>query len=244
MSGIHRLDPTRRVTRSRPGRFTRSRTLRLTLTVIATAALAFSAVGLLARAQAVTTIPRLVIAVGSTFIPLVAVAGLTFALMARRKALWVVGVFLVMATIAIQVKWYYFGKPTRAADSIELRILSSNLRKGRADAKEFVGLAKSDADVITVAELTPEAVQRFTDAGISEAFPYSLLNPTPLGPQSSGGVGIWSRYPLAPVSAPRHRNVTMPAAWIKVPQLEFEPLVASVHIMSPVAGVASQRRCK
>ena len=28
----------------------------------------------------------------------------------------------------------------------------------------------------------------------------------------------------------------MPAAWIKVPQLEFEPLVASVHIMSPVAG--------
>ena len=218
------------------GRAVQSRAFRIVLTVLAALALAFSAVGLVARAQAVTTIPRLVLAVGSTFIPLVAVAGLVFALASRRKALSILGVVLVMATIAIQVKWYYFGKPTRAEDYVELRVLSSNLRKGRADAAEFVALARSGADVITVAELTPEAVQRFDDAGIAATFPYSLLNPFPLGPQSSGGVGIWSRFPLTPVSAPRHRNVTMPAAWVKLPQLDFEPLVASVHIMSPVAG--------
>ena len=122
MSGTHPHGPT--------GRFTRSRALPITLTVLATVALAFSAIGLVARAQAVTTIPRLVLAVGSTFIPLVAVAGLTFALMARRKVLCMVGVVLVMATVALQVKWYYIGKPTRAADSVELRVLSSNLRKG------------------------------------------------------------------------------------------------------------------
>lgn len=214
----------------------RSSAVRTSATVLASIALAFSSVGLLARAQPVTTFPRLVLAVGSTFIPLVAVAGLAFALISRRTLLSILGVFLVTATIAIQVQWYYLGNPTHAPDSIELRMLSSNLRKGRADATEFVGLATSGADVVTVAELTPEAVQRLNDAGMAAAFPYALLNPIPLGPQSSGGVGIWSRYPLSPVSAPRHRNVTMPAAWVKLPELDFKPLVASVHIMSPVAG--------
>ena len=192
----------------------------------------FSAVALVFRAQPVSTIPRLVLAVGSTFVPLVALGGLVIAVLSRRVILAAIGIFLVTATVAIQVSWYYFGHQPGLGRYTEIRVLSSNLRYGRADAAEFVTLAAKNADVITVTELTPEAVDRYTQAGIRDQFPYSLLSPNP----GAGGIGLWSRYPLAPVSAPRHRGVKIPAARLKVPGVQEEPLLASVHVMSPVAG--------
>jgi endonuclease/exonuclease/phosphatase (EEP) superfamily protein YafD len=206
--------------------------LRAPATIIASLALAFSTVALVFRVQPVSTIPRLVLAVGSTFVPLIALTGLILALVSRRVVLSIVGVFLVTATVAIQVNWYYTGRQPRIDRYTDLRVLSSNLRYGRADPQTFVKLAKASADVITVAELTKEAVESFSQAGLEQAFPYSQLTPAP-GP---GGIGIWSRYPLAPVSAPRHRSVSMPAARVAVPGLRHQPLVASVHVQSPVSG--------
>lgn len=205
---------------------------RALVTAMAFSALAFSALALLFRAQPVSSIPRLVLAVGSTFVPLAAVIGLALAVASRRILLSSIGVLLVVASFAIQLNWYYVARPVHIGQSTDIRILSSNLRYGRADPQVFVGLAKQSADVITVSELTEEAVQRFSQTGINEAFPYSQLIPAP----DAGGIGLWSRYPLAPVSAPRHRNVKMPAARIEVPGVEFDPLVASVHVMSPVSG--------
>jgi endonuclease/exonuclease/phosphatase (EEP) superfamily protein YafD len=95
-----------------------------------------------------------------------------------------------------------------------------------------VKLAKENADVITVAELTPEAVERFNAAGLAETFPYSQLIPRP----GAGGIGLWSRYPLTEVTVPRHRSVSMPGGRIEVPGVELKPLVASVHVQSPVSG--------
>jgi endonuclease/exonuclease/phosphatase (EEP) superfamily protein YafD len=85
--------------------------------------------------------------------------------------------------------------------------------------------------VITVAELTSEAITRFTDGGIEETFPYSVLIPGP----GAGGIGLWSRYPLIPLSTLRHRGVSMPAARIQIPGVPYDPVLASVHIMSPVS---------
>ena len=209
-----------------------ARAVRVVAAVIAAAALLFSAVALVFRAQPVSTIPRLVLSVGSTFVPLVALGGLLVAVLSRRVILAIVGILLVTATVAVQVSWYYFGHQPRLDRYTEIRVLSSNLRYGRADAAQFVTLATQNADVITVAELTPEAVDRYVQAGITERFPYSLLSPGP----GAGGIGLWSRYPLAKVTAPRHRGAQMPAARIEVPGVQQEPLLASVHIMSPVAG--------
>jgi len=176
--------------------------------VTALIAVAFTATALLARAQPVTTIPRLILSVGSTFVPVLALLGLVLALLSRRILLTLIAVFLVTATLATQVSWYYLGRAPEINPHKDVRVLSSNLRYGRADATAFVGLAKSSADVITVAELTPEAVTRFTEAGIDDTFPHSLLLPGP----GAGGIGLWSRYPLTPLSASRHRGVQMPAA--------------------------------
>ena len=206
--------------------------LRGPATVLASAALAFSVVALIVRAQPVSSVPRLVLAVGATFVPLIAVTGLLLAVWCRRATLAVVGAVVVAVSLAVQVNWYYVGHPGRVEPYTELRILSSNLRYGLADPAEFVAVASRTADVITVAEMTAAAVQRFQDAGIAENFPYSHLLPAP----APGGTGIWSRYPLDPLTAPRHRNASMPAARVQVPGVAAEPLVASVHIMSPVAG--------
>lgn len=211
----------------------RGRTLRpLTVTVIVLL-LAFTAVSLVIRAQPVSSLTRLFLAVGATFVPLAALTALTLALLARRWVLAAFGVLFLTATLSIQANWYFVGNPVPiAGPSVEVRVLSSNLRYGRAAPDGFVKLAVENADVITVSELTPEAVERFNRAGLGETFPHFQLDPRP----RAGGIGIWSRYPLTEVTAPRRRSVKMPAARIKVPGVEFRPLVASVHIQSPVSG--------
>jgi len=206
--------------------------LRAAATAISILLLGFSAVGLLLRTQPVRSIPLLVISVGSTFVPLIALVGLVLAVASRRVLLSLIGCVLLAVTVAVQVSWYYVGHPSYNGRFTDVRVLSSNLRYGLADGPQFVGLAKDNADVIAVAELTPEAVERFRQQGIEDAFPYSLLRPV-AGP---GGIGIWSRYPITPLSAVGHRRALMPAARVKVPGLQFEPVVASVHVMSPVAG--------
>jgi len=211
-----------------------SSTVRIVTTTLATTALLFAAVAMAFRYQPVTSIPRLVLSVGATFVPLIALVGLVTAVLARRPVLMILGAVLVSATLAIQVAWYYVGnnRHPEMGPYAEVRVLSSNLRYGRADPDEFVALASTSADVITVAELTPDAVDRYVAAGITKDFPYSVLKAAP----GAGGIGLWSRYPLTPLTAIRHRAVTMPAARVDVPGVTNKPVVASVHIMSPVAG--------
>ena len=63
---------------------------RLLPAILAVIALAFVAVALVARRQPVSTIPRLVLAVGSTFIPVVAVIALILAVLSRRVLLSII----------------------------------------------------------------------------------------------------------------------------------------------------------
>lgn len=206
--------------------------LRTFLTVVAALLLVVSALGVVFRVQPVSTMPQLIIAVGATFLPLAALTGLVLAVSCRRAVLAIIGVFLLVATTVVQFSWFFHGSPSRLAGAVDVRVLASNLRYGRADATEFVTLAKREADLISAVELTPEAVERFTQAGIESDFPYSYLKPGP-GP---GGIGIWSRYPVSPVTAPGHRAVSMPAVRVAIPGLPAKPLLAAVHVMSPLAG--------
>jgi endonuclease/exonuclease/phosphatase (EEP) superfamily protein YafD len=175
---------------------------------------------------------RLIIAVGATFLPLAALVGLVLAIVCRRPVLSIIGVFLLTATTVVQLSWYFFGSPEHVQRAAEVRVLSSNLRYGRADPAQFVSLATRDADLISAVELTPEAVERFKQAGIDAVFPYSYLKPG----SGAGGIGIWSRYPITPLTAPGHRGVRMPAVRVAVPGLPAEPVLAAVHVMSPLAG--------
>lgn len=204
------------------------------LTALAIIALTLCLLGFLVRAHAVTNIVELIGAVGSPYVLLIAMGGLAVSALCRRMVLSVVSIVVLTTSLAVQVPWYYFGSWVDVGSHAGIRILSSNLQKGHAYAPPFVGLAKDKADVIAVAELTPDEVQRFSRAGIEEAFPFFVLKPA----SGAGGTGIWSRFPLTPVELEKkhrpHTNVI--AARLQVPNARFDPLVASVHITSPVTA--------
>ncbi|SBS75847.1 Endonuclease/exonuclease/phosphatase [uncultured Mycobacterium sp.] len=200
------------------------------LTALAVAALSFSTLTLVVRALPISNLLGLVLTVGSPYAPFAALAGLLFSALSRRTFLTIIAVLVLTASAAIQIPRYYF---TRAAGTqfADIRLLSSNLRKGQANPTTFVDLAKDSADVVTVSELTPEAAQSFSQAGLDDAFPYSVLIPAP----GAGGIGLWSRYPVDAVSPGTHRNFTIAAARVRVPGVQLAPLVTSVHVFSPVS---------
>ena len=205
---------------------------RIFTTAVAVALLVFACGAFIIRTRPLTNLASLVIAVGAPYIPLAALTGLALAVLSRRVVLALLGVAVLTATPAVQVSWYYIPHPVATGPHVEVRVLSSNLRKGQADPARFVALANSGADVITVSELTPEAVQRFSAAGLDETFPHSLLRP---GPQAEG-IGLWSRFPLSPVAAPKGRDISVVAARLDVPGVRSDTILASMHIISPVAS--------
>ncbi|BBY63025.1 endonuclease/exonuclease/phosphatase family protein [Mycolicibacterium helvum] len=210
-----------------------SRSIRVgLLTAFTVVTLLLAILALIARTQPISNVQNLVLAVGAPYVSLAALAGLVAAASCRQRALSILAIVVLVATLAVQVSWYYLGRTTDVGAYQDIRLLSLNLRKGRADPDFVVRLANDSADAVTVTELTPEAVPRFIRAGIENQFPYSQLLANP----DAGETGIWSRYPLSPLSESRHRGVSIPAARLQIPGLRFEPLVASVHVYSPVAG--------
>ncbi|ORB55105.1 endonuclease [Mycolicibacterium rhodesiae] len=204
------------------------------LTVLVIVSVLLTVASVFARTQPIANFPSLVLAVGSPYTPLAALAGLLVAVACRRIVLTVLAAGVVGVSIAVQISWYYVGQPPIAEAYQNIRVLSSNLRYGQADPAFIVNLTKDDADVVTVSELTPEAIQRLKQSGIDAAFPYSHLIPAP----GAGGAGVWSRYPLDILASTRdeEEGVSIPAARLLIPGLRFDPVLASVHVYSPVAG--------
>lgn len=197
---------------------------------LAVGAVGFSLVTLVVRHLPLSNIISLLVAVGSPYIPLLAISGLALLLLTGRVFLSIAAAVVLVATVSVQANWYYVGRAADVGQHVDIRVLSSNLRKGHADAPAFIALASASADVITVSELTPGAADGFSRAGIGNAFPYSVLIPA----SGAAGIGIWSRFPLTEIpSAKREKNV---AARLQVPGIRLDPLVASVHVMSPLAA--------
>lgn len=209
------------------------------LLAIIVVALAFSVLTLIVRVLPVSNVVTLVIAVAAPYTVFVAAVGLALAVLSRRVVLSIAALIIVAVSLGSQVRWYYGGSPPPdLGEHVEVRVLSSNLRYGRAEPEEFVELARSSADVITVTELTAEAVRGFHDAGIHDTFPYSILFPA----EKAGGNGIWSRHPLTPVSPTRYWNSSMVAARLDLPGVPTDVAVASVHVTSPMASFESWRK--
>lgn len=199
------------------------------ISVFSTIALLYTGIALIARALPLPNNFVLVLAVSSPYATLAAMSALVVSVLSRQVRMSMLAVVVLVGALVAQVPTYYFGRPAHVGPHIEIRVLSSNLRRGQADASSFVSLAKASSDVVAVSELTPDSVNRFARAGIFEVFRHSLLIPAP----GAGGIGLWSRFPLTAESTSSMR--TMAAARISIPGARFEPLVASVHVISPVA---------
>lgn len=148
------------------------------------------------------------------------------------RQLWLAVLTSVVAAIALvgQLAFYYFGTSPEERASVNLRVLSANLRYGEAEPQFLLNLARNRADLLAVQELTPETVRALSDSRIGVEFPYSVLYPGP----GATGIGLWSRYPIERVPLNRVKEVGLIVARVRVPGVRNDPLFASVHVAAPV----------
>ncbi len=140
------------------------------------------------------------------------------------------------APAAVLLLWVYvprypvFGgaAPSETA-AVDVRVLTANLGMGQADPTAFVALASATADVVAVQEMTQEAADGLSAAGMDAAFPHRVIVPAPM----ASGIGIWSRHPI--VHSGRIDGYAMPmiGTRIRIPGVRVDATVLSVHLAAP-----------
>src|SRR5690348_13727945 len=111
-----------------------------------------------------------------------------------------------------------------------LRVLSSNMLVGGADAKKIIDLVRAEhADLLAVQEFTPDAERRLDAAGVADLLPYRVSHPHP----GVEGSAVFSRYPLRDDGLRVHPSgMTQARATVSVPGAA-DLAVESVHPCAP-----------
>ena len=109
----------------------------------------------------------------------------------RRWVLAVAALGLTIAAVAVQLPLFLGSDASRTA-GVDVRVISANIYEGTADPQSLVEAAQAQADVIAFQELTPQAVDGLSRAGLDATFPYRWLDAR----GDARGVGMWSRFPI------------------------------------------------
>jgi endonuclease/exonuclease/phosphatase (EEP) superfamily protein YafD len=138
---------------------------------------------------------------------------LTVAALVRDRPAFVAAV-VVTAVFGGIVLPRAFGGDAPHASGPELRVLTANLRFGNAGDATLVDLVRrTQAEVLSVQEFTPEAARRLDEAGIGRLLPYRMLDPQP----GAAGIGLYARYPLKQLPVQGPTMSAMPSAALAVP---------------------------
>ena len=165
-----------------------------------------------------------------------AIVPLVVALVARE---WVVAAVaaLALGLLAVALAPRALDGPQHAgADRAgrPLVVMTTNLRFGGADARAVMRLVRAhDVDVLSLQELTPEAVARLDEAGARRLLPGRVLHPGARG----AGTGLMARRPLRSLVAPRAAGPEQLQAALALPG-GVELRVACVHPDPPLSAEA------
>ena len=153
------------------------------------------------------------------------------ALAVRRRAvaLLALGTFVALAA-AVLPRAVGNGEVPAVADGPTLRVMSANLLGGRADADAVMRLAVTEEiDVLSLQELTPDAVERLDAAGGRARFPGRALAARP----GAAGSGLMARLPLRDRAPDDATQAEQPEAEVRVPGARPVRLKA-VHPRPPI----------
>lgn len=146
-----------------------------------------------ARATGVENGPLALLVAFTPWMTLACIVPLVLALLARGW--WLVGLAAALAAVCIAWQVPLFTGGSGAEPS--LTVASVNMTLGGADADAVVALVRDNkVDVLVLSELTPDAVDHLTSAGLARDLRYHEAFPEPGVP----GTGLWSRYPLTHAS--------------------------------------------
>jgi endonuclease/exonuclease/phosphatase (EEP) superfamily protein YafD len=204
------------------------------LTVVGIVVLAVAVVALIARF--VPGINVAVVATAALAPDLMLGAPLAMIVLAVSRtwiAVAVAGVVTV-ATIAVQRPWY---TRRRVERGVVVRVVSANLRYGRADPEAVVRIARDHADILAVQELTPEKAELISAAGIDTVLPYRALRAR----EGPDGVGIWSRFPMRRAAEYDEFRRGLLTAQVQIPDVAGEATVIAAHMSAPYRELTAWR---
>jgi endonuclease/exonuclease/phosphatase (EEP) superfamily protein YafD len=118
-----------------------------------------------------------------------------------------------------------------------LKVLTVNTLAGGADAGRIMELIRQEKpDVLSVQELTDDAVARLDAAGIATELPHCALRPR----DGVSGTGLYARYPLVDGGGlDAQSTFDMTHAVLKAPHRDID--LVSVHTSPPLPGGAVER---
>ena len=159
------------------------------------------------------------------------------AVVARRWAAFATtGLAMALLLVAVLPRTFGDGYQPAGADGPELRVMSANLKLGKADPEAVVQLVQENGiDVLALQELTPSAAIELDAAGLGNLLPHSVGDPA----ESSHGSAIVARIPLRerPGAEPLGYPFAMPTATAE-PSDAAGVDVSSVHVVPPTGGSA------
>jgi endonuclease/exonuclease/phosphatase family metal-dependent hydrolase len=162
--------------------------------------------------------------------PLATVGSVAAVALAATVAWWLAGLLAIPAVVLVAGQL-----PRRrpaASGGPTLRVLTVNVQRGLGDPAAIVdAVARYQADVLAIVELTVELAGTLKAAGVTEMLPYDHLEPRP----RSAGAGLWSRWPLQPL--PAVPGLVHPAPGARVTPAGAPPVtVRAVHMVAPLKG--------
>lgn len=203
--------------------------IRILATLMGLAGLAVAMVGLGARYLPLTGHPTLMLAAAAPYLTVAAPAAVLLLGLGRRYVLTLVAFVVTVAAVWVYLPRYQVPSVSADVAVVDVRVLTANLGMGQADPSAFVALAGNTADVVAVQEMTPEAAEGLSAAGMDAMFPYRVIVPAPL----ASGIGMWSRHPI--VNSGRIDGYALPmvGSRIRIPGVRVDATVLSVHLAGP-----------
>ena len=200
---------------------------RVVSTIAGILLLAVAGAALAARETPIPGHRVLLTVVASPFLMPAAPLALVVSLWGRRWTLAGVAGCVTALLAALQLPWHL------SADSdpnaVRVRVMSINMRFGNADPRALVRIADENADIVTVQELTPEAVRGLAAAGMADRFPYQVLDAR----DQAAGVCLYSRYPITDSTRVGGYGLRLINAGIQVDGVGQDTSVVSVHFAAP-----------
>lgn len=207
------------------------KTLRAVSTTAGVLLLILAAAGTAIRYLPVT---NQALVVTATLSPYLMLAGLVAPLIFLVTRHWTLAVISLLLTIAILVtlvpRFLPAARPSE--ESAALRVMTANVYEGHADPAGLVNTATRSADVLSVQELTPEAAEKFSAAGLDAVFPYRVLETR----RGASGTGLWSRFPISASRVLDGYVHAMVIARLRMPEVGIDPTVFAAHLPAPVPG--------
>ncbi|WP_420751217.1 endonuclease/exonuclease/phosphatase family protein [Rhodococcus sp. O3] len=135
----------------------------------------------------------LVLAASGALYPMAGAVVGAVAFVALRR--WIAGAVagLVVAGAVVTQAPLHVGSAT-AVDGVAVQVMQTNILFGGADPAAVVAeVRERNVGILTVDELSPEAVDALSREGLDELLPHRYVSPA----AGANGTGIWSTYPLS-----------------------------------------------